>query len=137
MFYLLLAISKSGITFINVTHCDTRDSLAFGYDKLRTGQIVSIGIIASFVVLVTLGTFFDFVLNISLLKSFSLSKNFVTMFKVNSEVERFPVADILRVFASAVTVVIHSAFCIITPMAGYVICKSRSVPTAGNTFKCI
>src|SRR5438067_2357542 len=95
---LIAATSDMKLNLIDVTHCDTKESLQFDFTKITIEQRISLLIVISFVAIVALATFAD----IDGLKFFSATRNLEKLLASDARTQRLAAADVLKVVGSLI-----------------------------------
>lgn len=114
------------LRLINVTHCDTRESISFKFSNLALIQKISyiFGIVS--LVLVSIGTIFQLI-GIDCLRSHSLIANFNALITTEGRNGRIGVADIFKTVFALYATAVHSIAAITTPTGTYMLARLVNV----------
>lgn len=114
---------QSYLKLLNVTHCDTRESITFNYDKLIPEQKFSLFFVGFIVALVYIGTFSEAVLGKRFLRSFSVVTNSRELVYVDPKVQRLAAADLLKTVFSLLAATLHATCATVSSLGPYVVCE--------------
>lgn len=108
------------LRLINVTHCDTKESISFKFSNLALIQKVSyiFGVIS--LVLVSIGTILQLI-GIDYLRSHSLIANYNALITTEGRNGRIGVADTFKTVFALYATAVHSIAAITTPTGTYML----------------
>lgn len=118
------AVASKGIKVLELTHCDTRDSIAFSFAKLSVYQCLSLVFVLVFLVLVSISTWQDIKSGGSFLREFSLKANTIQLMTIQDGGNRLNFADHLKFGFSLCSIIMHSTIAETSPDSTYFLSKS-------------
>lgn len=113
------------VKLLDISHCDTRDSLKFSFNKLNKHQIVSLVFITTFVLLSAIGTAMH-VLGVNFLRQHSMIKQVTDLLEPNRG-NRIDSADAFKTIFALYGVAIHSIAAVVTPIGAFVLSRIQHV----------
>ncbi|KAI1303636.1 hypothetical protein HDE_02093 [Halotydeus destructor] len=134
----LVSMTTQGSAYqlLKVSHCDTRESLAFSFTKLTRAQTLSLIFVAIFLVLVTLGTAIDVCTfgKRSDLRSFSFKFNTEKLLRVKGGQSRINAADYIKLGFAMLAVAVHAMVAEVTPAGVYTIGRLNDIQLSTSLF---
>lgn len=115
----------NAVKLLDISHCDTRESVSFSIQKLNKHQLVALTFIATFVLLSGLGTVMH-VLGINWLRNHSMIKQVSDLLEPNRG-NRIDSADAFKTAFALYGVAIHSIAAIVTPIGAFVLSRIQNV----------
>lgn len=113
------------VKLLDVSHCDTQESISFSINKLNKHQLVALAFIATFAFLSGVGTLMH-VLGINLLRNHSMIKQVSDLLEPNRG-NRIDSADAFKTVFALYGVAIHSIAAIVTPIGAFVLTRIQNV----------
>jgi hypothetical protein len=115
----------SSVKLLDISHCDTLESVKFSFNKLNKHQIVSLIFITTFVALSGIGTLMH-LLDINILRQHSMIKQVSDLLEPNRG-NRIDSADAFKTIFALYGVAIHSIAAVVTPIGAYVLSRIQHV----------
>lgn len=124
-------LSSVNHRLLDVSHCDSRDSIKFRKERLSSHQLVSLIFVGALGALAFIGTLLD-LLGIQILQHHSVVYHFVSLLEPNNS-NRIDIADIIKMIFAVYGVAVHSIIAVVTPIGVYAVTRLLGIVASVTT----